>query len=529
VSSVVVVPDQDDFPPTSGLIERFPRQLTDGIRLRIRNTTPYTLWLLSPDAPDPADQLKKYDAEAGIRIRYNTPPFSIYAHGVGEVPVDVDFALPRGIEMSPAGEVQKKRIRIRQNSPLALDIDSVSIKEARDYDDYECALNYQVEARLRGAYLGDGVPSNDGASIYVPLAEPPNATNAKILKIDANNLQTTAQASVTGRHIFLVPNSVAVLEDRILALFNREQMNIFNDDLKSKPGLSFSQFDYNILTNLKGSGPYIFTVGMKENSQGGFTYSYAADSWFFDNERLHHYTYGWVSSPRTSGEPSRVPGAPSWVGPNTISPMDVRPGVARAICVDGGVIGSDIRIGWKQIDVGLPGTGREQAIHVDPTEDVIFCAHSKREAVPGLMVSRINLANPSDKLTIELPGTVWNMVTDPKPPKDPNLEYYRARAVSLLATPDALFVSHAKKIYVLDKTRLTQRQSIQLRLPSRLIQVRRGKAPGDNHPTYGPPPDCYFIWAIGAKYSGDGQAVRAEELGKTCETVLYKIALPVGS
>lgn len=526
VTSVVVVPDKDDFPPTSGLIETFPKQLSNGIRLRIRNRTPYTLWLRSPDATTPAEQLKIYDPEEGIRIKYNTPPFSIYAHGMGEFPVDVDFALPPGIEVSPGSEVQKRRIRIRQNGPVALETESVSVKEARDYDDYECALIYQVHERLRGSYLGDGVPGKDGASIYVPLAEAPNVTSAKILKIDANNLQTMAQASVTARNIFLGPNSVAVLEDRILALFNREQMNIFYHDLQSKSALPLAQFDYNILTSLKGSGPYIFTVGMKETTTGGGKYHYRGDTWFFDNERLHHYTTGWLVSPRTSGGPSRVPEAPSWVAPNTISPMDAREGAALAICVDGGVIGSDVKNGFKQIDVALPGTGREEAVHVDPTEHVIFCAHSKPSG-SGLMVSRINLANPSDKLTVELPGTIMHIVTDSQPFVGPNLEYYRPRAVSLLATPDVLFVSHARKIYVLDKTKLTQRQSIQLRLPLRLIQARREKAPGDNHPTYGPAPDCYFVWAIGARYIGDGQAVSADEYGKTYDTALFKIALAV--
>ena len=521
--SVVEVPGKRESPITSGLIEVLPRQLGDGIRLRIRNATPYkTLWLRSPDELKSEDQQKEYDEAKGIAIRYDTPRFSIYAHGAGEMPVDVDFTLPDGIEMSPASEVQKKRIRFRKNGAQPFGVESISIKETGGYSAYECTLRYQVEKTLNGAYFGDGVPSNDGATIYLPIAEPPGVTNAKILKIDADNLQTTAQASVTGWNIFYGSNSIAVLEDRILANFNREQVNVFYHDLRSKPGLSVAQFEYDVLTSLKGSGPYIFTVGYKEDPTSGNRYNYRNDSWFFDGERLHHYTIGSPSSPRMSAGRSRVPGAPSWVAPNTISPMDVRPGAAMAICIEGGVMGGDLKNNWKQIDVELPGTGREEAIHVDPTEDLIFSAHSKAGG-SGLMISRINVARPSEKLTIELPTAPFHVVTDLSNPSFPKLDYYRARAVSLRATSDALFVSHGTKIYVLDKTNLTQRKSIQLRLPARLIQVRRGKPPGEKQEPYDAPQECYFVWAISSRYSGNGEVVRAN--GQDFETILYKIAI----
>ena len=524
VTSIAVVPDKEDFPPNLGLIEVFPKQLTNGIRLRIRNTTPYTLWLLSPDAIDPADQLKKNDPEAGIRIRYNTPPFSIYAHGVGELPVDVDFSLPQGIEMSPASEAQKRRIRIRHNGPLALEIDSVN--EARDYDDYECTLNYQQQERLTGAYLGDGVPSKDGTSIYVPIAEPPNATNAKILKIDANNLQTTARVSVAGRSMFTCPNSVAALEHVVVAIFNREQFHVLDHSLKPDPGFfpKMSDFEFTVITHLKGpAGNTIYLMGMKEEPTWQINHSYKYYRWSLSPVRPEEKG---ILDFLKSYRPGRIPGAPPWVAPNIITPMDVRLGAALALCVEGGVSGYDLKNNHNEIAVELPGTGREEAILVDPTEHVIFSAHSKASG-SGLMISRINVANPREKLTIELPGGVMPMVSDPRPPTLPNFDYHRARAVSLLATPDALFVSHGYRIYVLDKTRLTQRQSVRLRFASRLIQVRRGKAPGENHPTYGVPQDCYYVWTLGARYLGDGQIVKGS--GQDFDTILYKLAIGVGT
>ena len=223
-------------------------------------------------------------------------------------------------------------------------------------------------------------------------------------------------------------------------------------------------------------------------------------------------------------QPGRVPGVPPWVGLNTISPMDVRPGIAYAVCIEGGVIGQNIRNDWSNIEVELPGTGRQEAILVDRTADIIFCAHSKPPTgVNGLMISRINLNRVNEKLTIELPGSVTHVVTDPKPPTEAKLDYYRPRAVSLLATSDALFVSHAMKIYVLDKTTLATRQVIPASLPTRLIQVRRVKLPGESHDKYGAPKECNLLWAIGSRYVGDGQAVKVQ--GQDFDTMLYKIAV----
>jgi hypothetical protein len=221
--------------------------------------------------------------------------------------------------------------------------------------------------------------------------------------------------------------------------------------------------------------------------------------------------------------PVRVPKAPPWVSPNNISPMDVRAGAAMAICVEGGIIGDDLKSD-KEIDVDIPGAGREEAVLIDPTEHLIYCAHSKTDG-SALMISRINPANPSDKRTVELSGPVTHMTRDSKSVTGPNLEYNRQRAVSLLATSDTLFVTHQYKICVLDKNTLKHRQSILLRLPARLIQARRGKPPGEADAKYGTPQDCFFVWALATRYMGDGQTVKAEDYGKYYETILYKIAV----
>jgi hypothetical protein len=522
--SVVDVPGKLDITTTLGLIETFPRQLSNGIRLKINNLTPYPLWLLSPDATTVADQEKKHEPGKAIEIKYNTPPFSIYANGMGSFPVDVDFTLPDGIETSPGSEAQKLRIRIRCDATVPFVVEPLPVQKTNEYDAYEFTLRYKSERVLNGAFLGDGVASHDGTSLYVPLVEPPNVRNAKILKIDANNLQTTAQIVVNNvKSIFSCPNSVAVLSDVVVGILDGKTLSMWDPSLRPQREYSIQLFEFDVVTNLKhSSGNGIFMLGMKETPTWPCKRSYKTEGWHFAEHPRREF-YGWLSFFK-GFRPGRVPDAPTWVGLNTISPMDVRAGAAFAVCVEGGIIGQDIRNNWNSFEIELPGTGRQEAILMDPKDHVVFCAHSKPPTgATGLMISRINLERASEKLTKDLPGPVTHVVTDPSPPTEPKLDYYRPRAVSLLATSDTLFVSHSMKIYVLDKATLAQRQIIPVDLPTRLIQVRRGKPPGDNHDKYGGPQECNFLWAIGSRYVGDGQNVNAQ--GEDVDTKLYKIAV----
>jgi hypothetical protein len=213
--------------------------------------------------------------------------------------------------------------------------------------------------------------------------------------------------------------------------------------------------------------------------------------------------------------PARVPGAPAWVSPDTISPMDVN-GDMIAICVEGGLIFVNTKT-KAEMEIKLDGTGREEAVAIDPTESLIFCAHNRMDN-QGLTLSRVSIASPINRATIHIPTAVDYMTTDTNTVVGPNLRYNRQRAVSIIATIDKLFVSHGNRIYVLDKWNLNVKTFAVVDLPCRLIQVRPGKPPGENHPRYGAPKDCVFVWAIGAKYKGDGRS-RGES-----QTSLYKVA-----
>ena len=429
---------------------------------------------------------------------------------------DVDFALPHGVEVKLNGSAnQTQRMRITLDKSLGLNVESTAAKEMpSEPDAYDCTLHYNYWKPLHGVYLGDGAPSKDGESIYVPVASPlPDLTD--ITKYNANNLQNEARIGVEGGQVFSAPNSLVVLSDRVLADVKDHLCNQFSHALK--PEGRFPLHWHDKVTNLKGYpvDNKFFTLGIKEQSSGAFrhSYSYAAR----DFSRVRDEEEMVLDAQKGFRPPPPVAGAPAWVSPNTISPMDVSLGLVVAICVEGGIFLIDVK-GKRVMEIPIPGTGREEAVRIDPIESVVYCAHERSDK-RGLMVTRMNANNQNDKHTVPLAGAVEPMVTNTNPPVGVNLNYHCKRAVSLIATSDALFVSHGRKIYVLDKKSLAERQRVTLDLPCRLIQVRRGKVTTQTDPKYGGARESYIVWAIGSVYIGDGHN------RQKFQTSLYKIGI----
>jgi hypothetical protein len=510
--SVAEVPGtRESFGSTLAPIEFSPKPLINGINFTLRNASPYKLWLRSPGATE-----KEFTNEA-ISIKYNTPPFSIYAHGAGEVSFNVDFALPRGIEVkldSTANQTQ--RMRMSLDKSLGLNVESTSAKEMpTEPDAYECTLRYNYWKPLPGVFLGEGAPTKDGASIYIPLASPALPDTTDINKYSAYRLLNEGHAIVEGCQVFSAPNSLVVLSDRVLASVKDNFCNQFSDALK--PQGRFPLHWHDMVTNLKGSpnDNKFFTLGIKEQSGGAVkhSYSYAARSFSAPTDESE---FG-LDTQKGFRPPPPVAGAPAWVSPNTISPMDVSLGLLVAICVQGGIFLIDVKA-KRVMEIAITDTGREEAIRIDPAEPLVFCAHEQPDKC-GLVVTRISTSNPNERQTITLEGAVEPMVTNTNPPAGVNLRYQCPRAVSLVATSDALFVSHGRNIYMLDKKRLTKLQRIPVDLPCRLIQVRRGKVSTESDPKYGGARDCNIIWAIGSMYIGDGQS------RQKYQTSLYKIGV----
>jgi hypothetical protein len=517
VLSILEVPGTRQEHSTIRNIGFTAKALVNGMKLRIRNESPFWLWVRSPEAPNPDDREKFYEQNQGqvITIKYNTPALSIYAHGGGELPIDVDFAMPMGLEAIP-GETQNKSVRINTDKAVAgFVIESIS-SPATDEDPYECTMRYRLERKLEAAYMGDGAPSRDGSSFYLPIAIPTFATSGQVLKINANDLSTMASASVEARSVFTAPNSLAVLADSVLAVLKNCEVNIFDLSLRLIKKVNLSQYD--LITNLKGghNETKFFTVGMKQLSANPprYSYSFAAARTSAptssDMEMGMDAQSGFVAKP--------VPGAPSWVSPSTIPLMDVNFG-AVALCVEGGLLLIDMRT-KRLMATKIEGVVRQEAVLIDPVSNVVYFAHSNATN-NELSVSRINPGVPTERMeTMKLPFPLTHVVTDKDPPAGTKLEYHRPRAVSMAMTERELFVSHATKISVLDKKRLTVLRTVSLGMPCRLIQVRRGVLPATPTPEgHVGPRECNLVWAIGSIYIGNGIELKNQTYR------LYKLAI----
>jgi hypothetical protein len=511
--SVAEVPgSREHFRDSSKTIDFFPKPLVNGIRLTLRNATPYQLWRRSPDATDPLEREKEYKGEE-LNIKYNTPAFSIYAHGAGELFFDVDFGLPAGIDVGFSSANQQHQIRVRKDESRGLIVDSFSTGDSSEDGFYKRTLRYKFDKPLSGVFVGDGVFSKDGASIYVPLAHVEWKDKTEIVKYRAHDLRIEGQALIDGGQIFSAPNSIAVLSDRVLAAVRNNWISELSDGLKSQGGFPTEWHD--VITNLKGSPDEktFFMLGIKEKPGAAIkhSYSYVARTFpkQFDTDLV-------LDSQKGFRPPPPVAGAPAWVSPNIISPMDVWMNRLVALCVQGGMF--QIVVNGKDVtEVRIPEAGREEAVVIDADGGAFFCAHQSADK-RGLMVSRIAIGETDKRKTITLPGPVTGMLTNQKPPAE-DLRYNCPRAVSLIATPDALFVSHARNILVLDKTSLEVVQTVPVSLPCRLIQVRRGKLSSETDPKYGTPRDCNIVWAIGSMYVGTG------EDRKNHQTSLYRIGI----
>jgi len=97
------------------LVLPIPKPLVDGVRFVAQNATTYRLWQQPGATP--------YGGEG--MIAYDTPSFSLYAHGAGELQVNVDFSLPAGIEIASGSAPQRKLISIDSSRSAGLRPDIV--------------------------------------------------------------------------------------------------------------------------------------------------------------------------------------------------------------------------------------------------------------------------------------------------------------------------------------------------------------------------------------------------------------------
>lgn len=499
-TSIVELPETRKQHATNAQIQILPAGL--GMKLTFRNTTPYQLWLRSPEAPD--QSARAYNGEE-ISINYGVPPFTIYAHGAGELGFEIDFSQPQGMEIKQPNTNQTKRIRVDNSKAQALRLHLSSFRPADALATYEFSVSYRIQTSLPGVYIGDGVSS--GETFYVPLGSAVDAKKSDVVKIAANDLKIEKSISLDGTGLFSHPNSIVALSDKLIAIFQGSLAVALSPDLTLLGGHAFSWHD--IITTLKGSGTKVCMLGIKLESPQLKCSIMELDT---TNSAFNILSLDQQKGFRTA----RVTGAPAWLSPLTNSPMDVN-GQTAAICVEGGLFLIDLT--KKSVtEIKLEGTGREEAVLIDLKDNYVFCAHSTPNG-GGIIVSYVSLRNQQMRLNHTFFTPVHNMLTNTSPPTTPDLRYKSPRAVSLVTVQDQLVVSHGREIHVLNKSDLRELREVTVDLHCRLIRAQLGTPPGENHPKYGSPREGYVVWAVGGTYEGNGQT------RDKYQTAIYKIAI----
>jgi hypothetical protein len=492
--------------------------------LRCQNATTYTLWR-EPDQGQYA---------ANDVITYNTPAFSIYAHGAGDVQVNVDFSLPSGVEIASAGTPPRKLISI--DASRAKGLRAEVLQELPN--NFEIRISYVGKSDMKGVYIGDGVATERGDALYIPLSTPAVQGKTQILKINPESLAVTATThtilySALGR--FAMPNSIAVTNEGLLALFDNEVW-LMDTSLQIKTKYPYLNSTISAFTaHSDGDWCMIETNPNVTAMFSSFTYhfqllrgrigkNFRQELDFFSTSQIM------LDDVRGFNQQPFVPGAPFWVPrsvlPIALSPSPVSPRGDRvrevAICISGGVfvVGNDAQ-GIRTL--ALQSARQEEAVVFGRDGAEIYCAHSQADN-EGLRISRIDNKSWKQTHSLSLPRGegVANLTTDTRQRRPADRDK-ASRSASMVRSLDGkwLFVSHGRSIFKVEPATLTLRDTFKVDLPCRLFEVGWGKPTTESHPLYGAPSSCTLLYALGASYTGDGSPVNDNQF----KTHLYKIAI----
>lgn len=506
-----------------------PQRLTQGVKLRGQNFTTYQLWRQTPGGTD--EQATGWPADE-ITITYNTPAFFIFAHGAGELHVNVDLSLPPGLEISSGREPQRKVIRINPDASNGLHPEPLANRAETSYD---FKITYLRKRELDAVYVGDGVATERGEAIYLPVALPGNQSQAQVWKVDPIELGTSASGTFTSTGIFSTPNSVALSNEYVLAMFGDTDIHVLDYSLQVQGKADFGR-SLTLATQIKCHYEMIlYVLGMKQDKRSqDINFHYLLGTKFMRKSPAGvepRVVFGDVSDSSLDGVPgfgqTRLPLYPAWVSPSNPSPMAVSPPLAPpqngrqvAVCIEGGMF--VVAHNQPPRALKLDGSGREEEVIFGRDARTIYCLHSQ----PGnraLRLSRIDWqTTPTVKQTLNLPAgeEPADLTMGPRP--TPGVPYKNHRSISMVRTPDekSIFVSHGKTIFRIDAAAMTVRETYKTELPCRVFHVWQGQPTTNVHPRFGGPKPCLLLYAIGARYVGDGKA-RARDY----KTQLYKFGI----
>ena len=520
------------------LVLPIPRLLVDGIRLSLQNATTYQLWREPNGGPWPGDEV----------IRCNTPAFSIYAHGAGHLQVNVDFSLPFGIEIASTAAAQSKLISIDGSRSTGL---RAEVLAAVPNVGVEIRITYVGKSELNGVYIGDGVPSERGDALYIPLSKPEDQRNTQILKINPENFSVTANTHTilySARGRFAMPNSIAVTKEAVLALFDNE-IWLMDTSLQIKTKYPFLNSTISAFTgHSDGDCCMIETNPNAHGMMSKYMYAFqllraVVGKNFRQELDFSVRSQTLLDDVRGFNQQPAIPGAPPWVplstSPIALSTSAVSPKGERirevAVCVKGGVfvVGNAPGGGFGGGGFGdrndaeairflaLQSTGQEEAVVFGRDGSEIYCAHSQSDN-EGLRISRVDNKAFKQTHSLSLPRGegVANLTTDTRQrrPQDRD-KVSRSASIVLGADGKWLFVSHGRSVFKVEAATLTLRETYKVDLPCRPFHVGWGKPTQDSHPLYGSPSSTTLLYGLGASYTGDGSTANQYK------THLYKIVI----
>ena len=511
-----------------------PKRLVEGVTLRAQNATTYQFWKEAPESRDRFEVSNRYFGDE-IKITYDTPAFYLLAYGAGQLDVNVDFALPTGIEISPGNELQRKLIRINSDKSKGLHAELLPNKNETSY---ELKISYLRKQELKAVYIGDGVATERGEAIYLPVALATIQAVTQVLKINPEDLSVTPSANFQpigpAPGAFATPNSIALSNEYIFAMFGDTDIHVMDYSLQVQDKVSVND-SYTLATGIKCHyDSEYFLLGLKKD-KSIFHYVLAAKFITKSRSGPRKITFGNnrdVSLDAVKGfrEQNRIPGSPAWVSAATVSPMALSPSMVSAlgervrevaVGIDGGlfVVGSSdrtIRV------LALESARREEDIVFGREGKNIYCLHSQADN-QGLRLSRVDNKTWKQTHSLSLPRgeAVADLTTDTEQ-RQPGTPYKNRRAASMVCTRDEqlLFVSHGRSIFKIDAATMSLRETYKMELPCRVFHVWSGKPTQDSHAVYGSPNSCTLLYAIGANYRGNGFDA------KEFKTQLYKLAIP---
>ena len=510
-----------------------PKRLIEGVKLRAQNLTTYQLWRETPEAKDRNEVLKRYSGDE-IKITYETPAFFLSAYGAGQLDINVDFALPLGVEISPSNQPQLKLVRITTDKTTGL---RAEIDPTTSQTSFVSKISYLLKREVDAVYIGDGVATTKGDAIYLPVAHSSDQRIPLVWKINLENLATSATTiptQILSSGAFSSPNSIVLCNEFIFAMFGDTDLHVIDSSMQIKAKVNLADA-YTVVTGIRSPNELTLLLGFKDKgSTQNPRFSHALGTKLI-NDRSGQFKVSpirEVSLDAVQGfrAENKMTGYPAWVSSKTLSPMALSPSNfsndgefvwQAAICIDGGLItvGSSERVTRT---LALNAAGREEAVVFGAEGKHIYCLHSESDEM-GLRLTRVdNKAwKQTHSLQLQTGQKAPDLASDTRQQRPPGT-YKNQRSISMVRTLDdkLIFVSHGTTIFKVDAATMKLLDTYKTELPCRVFHVWHGKPTEASHAVYGTPSSCILLYAIGATYKGNG--INATEF----KTQFYKLAIP---